>query len=179
MEEKKEMIKAIENLGFSENPVKGSFKEFLGLFIQDSLIFDGAAIEVLRNNEGIPVDFKVIDGGSIHPRYNNDGELVYDEYQNGAVIRTYSKDEILYCVRNKTTDRRWLGYGISELERLINTITSHLFTEEYNKRLFKSGHFLSGIVSLKGQVSREQLQEFKRDFYSFVTGIENSSKVVS
>lgn len=55
LEEKKEMIKAIENLGFSENPVKGSFKEFLGLFIQDSLIFDGAAIEVLRNNEGIPV----------------------------------------------------------------------------------------------------------------------------
>ena len=99
------------------------------------------------------------------------------EYIDGAVVDSYSRDEVVYYVRNKTSDRRWFGYGVSELERLINTITCHLFAEEYNKRLFKSGHFLSGVVSLKGNISRAQFQEFKRDFYSFVTGVENTNRV--
>lgn len=167
------------NLGFNDyDPLRGTFQDFVRLTMQDSLVFDGAALERVYSRTGVPVAFKAIDGGCIHPKFDTTkGDFVYEEYIDGAVIDSYSRDEVVYYVRNKTSDRRWFGYGVSELERLINTITCHLFAEEYNKRLFKSGHFLSGVVSLKGNISRAQFQEFKRDFYSFVTGVENTNRV--
>jgi len=178
-EDIKRLTEMVENLGFLEyDPMRGSFKDFLRLTIQDSLMFDGMCLERIYSRSGVPIAFKAIDGGAIHPRFDEDTRgYVYDEMINGAVVNTYTPDEVVYYVRNKTTDRRWLGYGISEVERLINTITCHLYAEEYNKRLFKSGHFLSGVVSLKGNISRSQFQEFKRDFYSFVTGVENTNRV--
>lgn len=167
------------NLGFNDyDPLRGTFQDFVRLTMQDSLVFDGAALERVYSRTGVPVAFKAIDGGCIHPKFDTTkGDFVYEEYIDGAVVDSYSRDEVVYYVRNKTSDRRWFGYGVSELERLINTITCHLFAEEYNKRLFKSGHFLSGVVSLKGNISRAQFQEFKRDFYSFVTGVENTNRV--
>lgn len=167
------------NLGFSGyDPLRGTFQDFVRLTMQDSLVFDGASLERVYSRTGIPVAFKAIDGGCIHPKFDTaKGDFTFEEYIDGSIINSYSRDEVVYYVRNKTSDRRWFGYGVSELERLINTITCHLFAEEYNKRLFKSGHFLSGVVSLKGNISRAQFQEFKRDFYSFVTGVENTNRV--
>lgn len=178
-EDIKRLTEAVENLGFTKyDPLRGDFYTFMRLITQDTLTFDAVTFEKVYDRHGVPIAFRATDASCMHPRWDKEEKkFVVDEYIEGARVHTYSTRDMVYAPRNVTTDRRWFGYGISELERLIHIVTSHLYAEEYNKRLFKSGHFLNGLISLKGQISRPQFQEFKRDFYSFVTGVENTNKV--
>lgn len=178
-EDIKRLTEAIENLGFGKyDPLRGDFYSLMRLLVQDSLVYDAMCFEKAYNRWGEPIAIKAMDASCLRPYWNDKKkQFEIQEYIDGSLYHTYDTRRVVYAPRNITTDRRWFGFGISELERLIHIVTSHLYAEEYNKRLFKSSHFLSGIISLKGQISRPQFQEFKRDFYSFVTGIENTNRV--
>ncbi len=178
-EDIKRLTDALVNLGFmGYDPLRGTFKEFMGMVINDTLTFDAMCLERIWSKSGEVCAFKAIDAGSIIPKFDQSiQDFKYEEYIEGQLENTYDRKHLVYYVRNRTTDRRWLGFGMSELESLINVVTCHLYAEEYNKRILKNGHHLNGIVNLKGQVSRAQFQEFRRQFFSFLTGTENTSKV--
>lgn len=67
---------------------------------------------------------------------NGEKPISFVQVINGQIENVYSRDELMFGVRNPRTDIWIQGYGYSELEQLITIVTSHLYAEEYNRRFF-------------------------------------------
>ena len=99
----------------------------------------------------------------------------YVQVWNGTIKRAFKFDELAYSVSNPRTDLRSNGYGLSEIEQLINTITAQLWAEEYNRNFFKQGASPKGILNIRGDnIAPEQLEAFRRAWTANVAGVENS-----
>lgn len=99
------------------------------------------------------------------------------QVHNGQIWNVYTKDELAFGVRNPRTDIYIQGYGQSELEMLIQTITSHLYAEEYNRRFFMQGTSPKGMLSFKGDsMTPDQLEVFRRQWRAQMEGVQNSWK---
>lgn len=99
----------------------------------------------------------------------------YVQVVNGKITNVFTKDDLLFGVRNPRTDLQVHGYGYSELEMLIHTITSHLFAEDYNRRFFLQGSAPRGILNFKGDaMSPEMLENFRRQWRANLEGVQNS-----
>lgn len=100
----------------------------------------------------------------------------YVQVINGTVRTRYAQDELWFGVRNPRTDLNVQGYGLSELETLIGTVTSYLFAEDYNKKVFTQGSLPKGVLNLKGEISDEMFENFKREWRILVSGVNQAWK---
>lgn len=100
----------------------------------------------------------------------------YVQLINGTVRTTYADGELYFGVRNPRTDLAVGGYGMSELETLIGVITSYLYAEEYNRRIFSQGSIPKGILNLKGEITDQQLASFRREWNTLIAGVQNAWK---
>jgi hypothetical protein len=101
-----------------------------------------------------------------HPRY---AQVI-----QGAVRHVFDEWEMAFGVRNPRTDIHSYGYGFSEIEMLIHTITSHMNAETYNRKFFTQGSTIKGILSFEGSVPPDQLEMFRRQWYAQATAVENA-----
>ena len=101
-----------------------------------------------------------------HPRY---AQVI-----QGAIRHTFDEWEMAFGVRNPRTDIRSFGYGFSEIEMLVHTITSHMNAETYNRKFFTQGSTIKGVLSFEGSVPPDQLEMFRRQWYSQATAVNNA-----
>lgn len=93
---------------------------------------------------------------------------------DGKIENVYSRNELAFCIRNPRTDLTVMGYGQSELEMLINTITSHLNAENYNSVFFRQGSNPKGILNFKSDaMTPDMLEAFKRQWRNEMEGVQN------
>lgn len=100
--------------------------------------------------------------------------------QNVPVCEFYPW-ELCFGIRNPTTSIYSNGYGVSEIETLVNTITSLLWADEYNRRFFSQGSSPKGFIKIKnstptaggGNLGNSRLNEFKQKFQSMMSGVGN------
>lgn len=182
---------------------RDNFEIFLRKIVRDSLTFDQAAFEVVPRNDGKPYMFQAVDASTIrvipdkrerseygtttrdampdsmsgsekdfkifkpkHPRY---AQVV-----QGTVRHLFDEWEMCFGVRNPRTDINSFGYGFSEIEMLVTTITSHMNAETYNRKFFSQGSSIKGIITFEGSVPPDQLEAFRRQWYQQVTGVNNA-----
>ena len=84
--------------------------------------------------------------------------------------------ELCFGIRNPSTSIWANGYGCSELEELINVVTSMLWSDEYNRRFFSQGSAPKGFFRVKGTNNEAALQQFKQQWQSMITGVMQSWK---
>tara|TARA_Y100000310_G_scaffold337511_1_gene424735 strand:- start:710 stop:2551 length:1842 start_codon:yes stop_codon:yes gene_type:complete len=102
----------------------------------------------------------------------------YVQVWQGSIVRAFTHGELAYGVANPRTDVYVNGYGLSELELLLDTITSQLWAEQYNRNFFKQGAAPKGLLNIRGEnIPPEQLEAFKRSWQANISGVENSWKV--
>jgi hypothetical protein len=101
-----------------------------------------------------------------HPRY---AQVI-----SGTVRHVFDEWELAFGVRNPRTDIASYGYGYSEIEMLVTTITSHMNAETYNRKFFSQGSSVKGIITFEGAVPPDQLEGFRRQWYQQVTGVNNA-----
>jgi hypothetical protein len=92
----------------------------------------------------------------------------------GTVRHVFDEWELAHGIRNPRTDIAAYGYGFSEIEMLITTITSHMNAETYNRKFFSQGSTIKGVITFEGSVPPDQLEAFRRQWYQQVTGVNNS-----
>lgn len=175
----------ITRTGITDNP-RGrlDFEGYLRKITWDSLVLDQDVTEIVPNRKGQPAEFYAVDGASIrladtarmHIDEDLDDVVRYVQIYDGAIINQYTQEELCFGIRNPRTDMRSYGYGVSELELLMNAITSVLYAWEYNSKFFSQGSSAKGLINIKGALPEKQLTAFKRHWYSMVTGIENAWK---
>jgi intein/homing endonuclease len=168
--------------GIPEDPrVRNSFEAFLRKFTRDSLVMDQGCFEVVPNRKGQPAKWYAVDAATMRladvaSTYNKedpDQTIRYVQIYDGIVIAEYTAEEMCFGIRNPRTDIRLFGYGTSETEMLIKTVTAMLYGWEYNVAAFRNASVLPGILNFKGSIPDKQLKAFRRHWYLMLSGVQN------
>lgn len=194
-DEDKRNIEAITefilNCGNDENIWHGdSFETFLRKVVRDSLTMDQATFEIVRNHGGDPVEFFATDGAT-HRLASSIDEENYEEGQDdrkrvdgylpayvqvyeNSIVAEYYPWELCFGIRNQQTDIRYNGYGVSELETMIQIVTWMLYGDAYNGKFFSQGSAPKGILKINGNVNEGRLAEFRQQWMAMVQGVQNA-----
>ena len=184
----------IENCGYKKDNTRDDFDQFIRKVVRDSLTYDQLTFEVIPDRRGLPAEFLAVDAATIRAasedfKYDpymsetapkSSDEVKYVQVIDGTVVSWFTANELAFGIRNPRTSIYMQPYGFSELEQLITQITSHLYAEEYNSKFFSQGGTTKGIINLKqdpnGVMSNQQLESFKRQWRSQVTGMTGAWK---
>lgn len=180
------------NCGDEENRwMSEDFGVFAQKFIEDSLALDQGCFEVVRGRvprlEGIS-EFYAVDGATIRlaDSFENERaapkELIngyapsYVQLLNGQIQTEWYPWELCLGIRNPQTNIFMNGYGKSELEILINTVTDILNASSYNSNYFRIGSNPKGILKVKG-MNTARIEEFRQNWIADMAGVNNSHKL--
>lgn len=186
----KEYVKKLErfvlNMGMERDPERDSFEMWTRKVVRDRLVYDQLTSEKVLRNNGKPHSIFAVPADTIRiaaPRNRKGSPLTkweiestpkYVQVIDGNIVNEYTRKEFIFKTANPRTDIRTFGYGLSELELLINTVTSHLWAEEWNRKVFSQGSTVKGILNLKGNIPQAQMEAFKRMWMTQVSGVSNA-----
>ena len=186
-----DIINFLLNCGNSENFWHAdSFDVFIGKIVDDSLTLDQATFENVRNKRGELVEFFATDGATfrIADSYDDDDPR-NDEpkikgytpsylqlYQERTIAEFYPW-ELGFGIRNPQTSIYSNGYGKSELEDMIQTVTAILNADLYNGNFFKVGSAPKGILRYSGNINTNTIEDFKKQWQAQVAGVANAHKI--
>lgn len=167
-----------------------TFDDFGRKLVGDTLILDQATFEIITDRAGRPVEFLATDAATyrIAETYNDYSKVKpqdlvqgyapsYVQVYQSRVTESFYPWELCFGVRNPTTDIRLNGYGRSELEDLIQTITDILNATSYNSNYFKVGSNPGGILTYSGTINRNSLEELRQSWGAQVAGVMNFHKI--
>jgi len=163
---------------------RDGFDIWLKKIVRDSLTFDAAVSELVPTRKGGIHSFYAVDAATIRlalTQQDDDGldDKKYVQVLNGQIVVDYEPDEIMYGIRNPTTNIKNNGYGIAELEQLVTIVTNIFNAMTHNAMFFKNGAAVKGLINIKtgkGQTGapNDQLEAFKRAWRAMVTGSQNA-----
>jgi hypothetical protein len=165
--------------------------------VRDTLTLDAVSFEVQRNARGKPHALWPVDPATIkyasekyefnaktgqtvmvQPEMTNGLPVRFvQEMLNGVRVAAFNEKELVYGIRNPRTDADIYGYGLSELEILMETITQILFAEQYNAKYFTQNSLPQGVLNIAGKYTPEALESFKRQWMAQVTGVSNAWRI--
>jgi len=173
-----------------------TFDTFLRKEVKDSLELDQMCFEIVRNNRGQAIEFLSVDGATFRLSETFDDRDGLDKFRNqynykpingyypsyvqvweNNVVQEFYPWELCFSVRNQSSSVYNNGYGISELEDLIQIVTYILYGMQYNGNFFKQGSNPKGLLSIKGNISDSSMNEFKQAWRSTIAGVANSHKL--
>lgn len=188
--EEQQSIRLLEsfftNCGWETNPRqrarlrRDNFSGFMAKQVRDSLVLDSAPIETeFKRDKRLGLDgFYAVDGATIRlcseTGYRGDDEIFAMQVVQGNIRAAYTFDDLIYVPRNPRTDVTVGGYGMSETELLVTTVTGFLNAMTYNLKFFDSNNIPKGLLHLSGAYSQEDLNSFKRYWNAMVKGINNA-----
>lgn len=193
------------NCGQNGSWENDDFDSFTRKYIRDSLIFDQATFEVVRDRAGLPYEFFATDASTYRiadsyddDEYNNNREYQqkqsdrkqvkgyypsYVQIDKGTVLNEFYPWELSFGIRNPVTDIYSNGYGYSEMEETVGLITAMLWSDQYNTNFFRQGSAPKGFFKMKNQPSalinggnQNVLQQFRQQWIASVSGVQNSWK---
>lgn len=184
----------LENCGFNDNSERDDFDTFIRKITRDSLTYDQMCFEIIPDRKGKPAEIVAVDAATIRAASENyqadsswskfsankNEEIKWVQVVDGTIVSGFTARELAFGVRNPRTNINLQPYGFSELEQLIQQVTSHLYAEEYNSKFFSQGGTTKGIINIKsdpnGVGNKEQLESFKRQWRAQVNGMTGAWK---
>lgn len=182
----KDMEKFVLNCGVDKNRDRDKFGMYVKKIVRDRLTYDQMCTEVVPRVSGKPHSFYATPGNTMRlasPKRRKGTPLnaresgsatKYVQIVNGTIVNQYTPDELVFSIANPRTDLKAWGYGYSELEMLIKTVTRHLWAEEWNQNVFSQGSTQKGILNVKGNMPPQQMDAFKRMWLTQVSGVSNA-----
>ena len=157
---------------------------FLKKLTRDSLTIGHEAFEIVNNRKQQPAEFLAVDATTIRLAEMLDdygdmdpAEIIrYVQVYEEQVIAEYTFSEMCFSHRVPTTDINMQGYGLCELEMLVDVISNLININEYNGSFFSNNSTPKGMINLRGTVTNDMLEGFRRHWYALLSGVENSWK---
>jgi hypothetical protein len=183
-----EIQMTVVNTGREYNLDRDGLRQFLAKFVRDSLTYDQACFETVRTRGGSVFSFNAVPSDTIRtatpkqmkgtPLRVKDlrKDIRYVQVINSSITAEFTIDEMCFAIRNPRSHVKTYGYGMPEIETLMTTITSHLWAEEWNRRMFSQGSTIKGVMNIKGNIPQAQFEAFKRMWHSQVAGVQNAWK---
>lgn len=159
---------------------RDDFSSLMSKLVRDTLTLDSAPIETeFKRDRRLGLDgIYAVDGATIRlcseDGYRGDDEVFALQVVEGNIRTAYTYDDLIYVPRNPRTDVLTGGYGLSETELLVRTVTGFLNAFTYNTKYFDSNQIPKGILHLSGNYDDQDLNAFKRYWNSMVKGVNNA-----
>ncbi len=204
-----------EQFFFVPNEQQPNFAKWIIFAYNDFFDIDKLAIEIVRQtasgNEkfkyrGIPLGFKIVDGGSVYhvvPKRVEDGVnkyrwdfADYERVQREAGVRTYYPDDIRYIQVDKnlqkrtgyledkmilshafgTTDIRFQFQGHSIVEKSLQIIRYIVDSVVYNATRRSTGTMPKGMITVEGATEDGFSREEMAIFRKLIWGISSGHR---
>ena len=188
--DQKQSIKLLQdffaNSGWEANPrrrrrlKRDDFQSLMMKLTRDTLVMDSCPIETeFKRDRSQGIDgIYAVDGSTIRlcteEGYEGDDEIYALQVVQGRIRAAYTYDDLIYVPRNPRSDVLVGGYGMSETELLIRTVTGFLNAFTYNQNFFDKNAIPKGLLHLTGNYDESDIASFKRMWNAMVRGVENS-----
>jgi hypothetical protein len=189
-QDQKQSIKLLQqffaNCGWETNPRKrrklkrDDFQSLMLKLTRDSLVMDSCAIETeFKRDRSLGIDgLYAVDGSTIRlcaeDGYEGDDEIYALQVVQGRIRAAYTYDDLIYVPRNPRASVLVGGYGFSETELLIRTVTGFLNAFNYNQNFFDKNSIPKGLLHLTGNYDANDIAAFKRQWNAMVKGVNNA-----
>lgn len=182
----KSLTQFVINCGHETDPrrrkrmKRDNFRGFLGKSVRDTLTLDSNPIETeFKRARALGIDgFYAVDGATVRlcteEGYEGDDEVFALQVIQGQIRTAYTYDDLVYEVRNPRTDVTACGYGYSETEMLIRTVTDLLNAITFNGSFFNKNSIPRGLLQVFGNFDQGDVSAFKRQWNAMVRGIQNA-----
>ncbi len=174
------------NSGWESNPRRrrrlrrDDFQSLMLKLTRDTLTMDSCAIETeFKRDRSLGMDgIYAVDGSTIRlcteDGYEGDDELYALQVVQGRIRAAYTYDDLIYVPRNPRSDVLVGGYGLSETELLVRTVTGLLNAFSYNQNFFDKNAIPKGLLHLTGNYDDADISSFKRMWNAMVKGVDNA-----
>lgn len=181
-----QLTEFVKSCGDNRITFETDFEAFLRMLVRDSLIYDQACFEIVRNQDGKVCGFLNVDSATIRRsalteqerldgRRSPDG-IQFVQVMNNQIVAQYKALDLCWGIRRPRSDLRFRGYGFPELEELVKVITHICNAEIFNSNNFTNGISASGIIAIKSKMNPNLFKSFRKEFYSMLTGASNSKR---
>lgn len=179
------------NCGSADREWHGdTLESLIRKFIPDCLTLDQGTFEIVRNNVMEPLEIIATDGStfriaaswddetSTHGKEEIDGYYPsYVQIHDGRIIAEFYPWELCFGIRNPQSSIYSNGYGRSEMEDLIHTVTSILNADQYNSNYFKIGSNPKGFLKVSGNVNTSRIDELRGKWQAQMAGVQNAHRM--
>lgn len=120
---------------------RDSFRTLCKKFVRDTLTYDQAAVELIRDRGGKPSRFVMLPSETIRPAVSDIEHMEPQELRSRishvqvyeqTVIAEFTSDELAWGVMNPRSDIRVNGFGLSPLEQMVSLVTAWLWGFQHN-----------------------------------------------
>ena len=165
----------------------GNLEASVRALMRDSLTYDQANFEIIRDKGGRPWGFVPVDASTIRRakptdkarrtgQYSPDG-AAYVQIVGDQKVAAFSRTDMAWCVRRPRTMMQVNGYGYPELEELLRVVTDLLNATTYNSVNFTNGVHANTILALKSTMTPDTFYSFQRMITNMMTGVHNRGRV--
>lgn len=149
------------------------FKNFLRELTDESLMHDNVSIELvpLRRFPGLDA-FYLRDGATFYYA-GPESEHFACQMVDGMPSEWFHADELAIFSRNTSPAIDSVGYGRSELESSLETITLFLQAMEYTRQGIDQNAIPKGILTVYGQFDLKTQEQFRNAWNARLRGVGN------
>lgn len=166
-----------------------NFRTWLKQTVRDVLTYDQANTELVykRNSRTQIMSFYAVDAGSVYyvvdangnrPTGKTDDKYIQKIGDDKAVY--YKEGELTFDVMNPRTDIYAYQYGLSPLEVVLNQVSYHSMTEEFNNKYFTQGGTTNGLLLINpgenNPMTQQAMEDFRRDWSARFMGANGAWK---
>jgi hypothetical protein len=152
-------------------------QRFLSATVRDTFTYDGVAVWTDMDNAGRIKSFASLPGGNIRltgpDGYKGDLSIFAVMLDEAATVKqVFTRDQLIWYVRNPRTDPEVGGYGNPELGECIKLIQGFENAVDMNVGTFTKSGIPNGMMLLKGDmVNQKVIDLLAREWQNLKRGI--------
>lgn len=140
--------------------------------VEDMLVIDAATIYPRKTRGGEVFSLDLIDGSTIKRVIGADGRTpmegpAYQQVLKGVVAADFTRDELIYRVRNWRVHRI---YGMSPVEQVITTVNIALRRQMHQLQYYTEGNVPEALIGVPDSWTTEQIRQFQEYWDSLMEG---------
>lgn len=105
-------------------------------------------------------------------------EYSYVQTIDGTPKQAFTSNEMLVYNLYPSNDIDHNGYPITPIDTCINSVTTHLSIDAYNKLYFQNGRAAKGMLVIKSEeMDQNTINQLKKEFMASINNVGNSFRV--
>jgi len=131
------------------------FATFLAKITRDSFTYDGIAIFTDMDNSGRILGYAALPAGAIRLANENGYQKKKEDFavlvnEGQQVIRSFTRDDLIWTTRNPRTDPEVGNYGFPEMDQASSLVQAFDNAMELNSDTFTKNGIPNGMLVFKG-----------------------------
>ena len=161
------------NLFFQYPDQEHPWGTWIRMLLEDVFVIDTACVYPRANQGGALYGLELMDGGSIKRVLDYSGRTplppdpAYQQVLKGLPAVDYTRDELVYWMRNPRTNR---VYGFSPVEQIMMTVNMAMRRQLHQLQFYTEGSVPEAIVGVPESWNMETLKQFQDWWDSLMEG---------